>query len=115
MTKVWPDVSDLPDPNDEIRSKCRALRCIPGEIAPNVLVPGDPARANKIASNWLTDSRLVMVQREFHSYTGLYNNVPISVISPWLRTKILSALIIVDNLWAITRVVLFLVKFIIAF
>ncbi len=81
MTKAWPNASDLPDPNDEIRSKYRALRCIPGEIAPNVLVPGDPARASKIASNWLTDSRLVMAQREFHSYTGFYNDVPISVIS----------------------------------
>ena len=38
-----------------------------------------------------------------------------STISPWFKTKILSALIIVDNLWAITKVVLFLVKFIIAF
>ncbi|MEC9415374.1 MAG: nucleoside phosphorylase [Pseudomonadota bacterium] len=81
MTKAWPDLSDLPDPNDQTRSKYRALRCVPEEIAPNVLVPGDPMRANKIASNWLTDSRLVMVQREFHSYTGLYNGLPISVIS----------------------------------
>ena len=40
--------------------------------------------------------------------------VPASATFPWFKTKILSARIIVDNLWAITRVVLFLVKFIIA-
>ena len=41
--------------------------------------------------------------------------VPKSAILPWFSTIILSALMIVDNLCAITRVVLFLVKFIIAF
>ena len=81
MTKVWPETKDLPDPNDPARAQYRALRCIPGEIAPNVLVPGDPARAAKIASEWLTDARLVMVQREFHSYTGKYKGIPVSVIS----------------------------------
>jgi len=54
---------------------------LPGEIAPNVLVPGDPARAARIAKEWLTDAKLVMVQREFHSYTGTYEDVPVSVIS----------------------------------
>jgi uridine phosphorylase len=54
---------------------------LPGEIAPNVLVPGDPARAARIAKEWLTDAKLVMVQREFHSYTGTYDGVPVSVIS----------------------------------
>jgi uridine phosphorylase len=54
---------------------------LPGEIAPNVLVPGDPARAARIASEWLTDAKVVMVQREFHSYTGSYEGVPVSVIS----------------------------------
>ena len=81
MAAVWPDRSELPDPNDPARAAQRAVRCLPGEIAPNVLVPGDPARARRIADEWLTDAKLVMVQREFHSYTGSYQGVPVSVIS----------------------------------
>lgn len=81
MAAVWPDRADLPDPNDPARAAYRAIRCLPGEIAPNVLVPGDPARAARIASEWLTDAKLIMVQREFHSYTGSYEGVPVSVIS----------------------------------
>jgi hypothetical protein len=81
MSAVWPDKSALPDPNDPERAAYRAVRCLPGEIAPNVLVPGDPARAARIASEWLTDGKLVMVQREFHTYTGTYQGVPVSVIS----------------------------------
>lgn len=81
MTAAWPDRKELPDPNDPERAVCRALRCLPGELASNVLVPGDPARARRIAYEWLTDARLVMVQREFHSYTGTYQGVPVSVVS----------------------------------
>jgi len=81
MAVVWPDSSELPDPNDPERAAYRAVRCLPGEIAPHVLVPGDPARARRIADEWLTDAKLVMVQREFHSYTGTYDGVPVSVIS----------------------------------
>ena len=81
MAAVWPDRADLPDPNVPERAAFRAIRCLPGEIAPNVLVPGDPARAARIAEEWLTDAKLVMVQREFHSYTGNYEGVPVSVIS----------------------------------
>lgn len=81
MAKAWPDRAELPDPNDPERAAYRAVRCLPSEIAPNVLVPGDPARARRIANEWLTGARLVMVQREFHTYTGKYNGVPISVIS----------------------------------
>ncbi|MFT5500799.1 MAG: DeoD family purine-nucleoside phosphorylase [Woeseiaceae bacterium] len=81
MPAVWPDRSELPDPNTADRAAYRAVRCLPGEIAPNVLVPGDPARAARIANEWLSDAKLVMVQREFHSYTGTYEGVPVSVIS----------------------------------
>lgn len=81
MATFWPDRSALADPNDPERAAFRAIRCLPGEIAPNVLVPGDPARAARIARDWLTDAKLVMLQREFHSYTGSYEGVPVSVIS----------------------------------
>ena len=66
------------------RSRCRATRCLPGEIAPYVLLPGDPGRALMIAQHWLTDARLVMANREFHSYTGTYKGLPVSVISTGL-------------------------------
>ncbi|MDG1865347.1 MAG: nucleoside phosphorylase [Woeseiaceae bacterium] len=81
MKKVWPEISDLPDPNDPLRAQFRALRCVPGEIASNVLVPGDPFRAAKIAKEWFDDAKLIQVQREFHSYTGTYKGIPVSVIS----------------------------------
>ena len=81
MKKIWPEISDLPDSNDPLRAQFRALRCIPGEIASNVLVPGDPFRAAKIAKEWLDDAKLIQVQREFHSYTGTYKGLPVSVIS----------------------------------
>ena len=81
MTLAWPSRKNLPDPNDPKRAAQRALRCIAGEVAPNVLVPGDPVRAAKIASDYLSDAKLIMVQREFHTYTGSYKGVPVSVIS----------------------------------
>ena len=37
MSKVWPDLSDIPDPNDSQRSQYRALRCKPEEIASVIL------------------------------------------------------------------------------
>lgn len=77
----WPDRSELPSPDEPDRAMYRATRCLPGEIAPNVLVPGDPVRAQKIATDYLEDAELVMVQREFHSYTGRYKGLPVSVIS----------------------------------
>lgn len=84
MTKAWPDRADLPNPDDPERAAYRAMRCLPDEVAPHVLVPGDPARAARIANEWLDDARLVMVQREFHTYTGRYRDVPVSVVSTGL-------------------------------
>ena len=50
--------------NDPARTRCRAIRCLPGEIAPYVLLPGDPARAERISREHLDDARLVMTNRE---------------------------------------------------
>ncbi len=66
------------------RASCRATRCKKGEIAPYVLMPGDPGRAYYIAHEYLDEAKLVMVNREFHSYTGKYKGVDISVISTGL-------------------------------
>ncbi|MEM7280382.1 MAG: nucleoside phosphorylase [Pseudomonadota bacterium] len=81
MSSAWPDRSKLPSADDPARASQRAIRCLPGEVAPHVLVPGDPVRAHKIATDYLTDAKLVMVQREFHTYTGHYRDVPVSVVS----------------------------------
>lgn len=51
-----------------------------GGISPNVIVCGDPARASKIAGN-LQDARLLADQREYRTFTGNYNGLPISVCS----------------------------------
>lgn len=76
--------TELPSPHDEKRSEARAIRCLPGEVAPLVLLPGDPERARMISEKWLDDGKLVMANREFHSYCGGYRGRDISVISTGL-------------------------------
>ena len=56
------------------------IRCTAGDIAPYVLIPGDPARAGRIAER-LTDARLAAQNREYTVYTGTYEGVPVSVCS----------------------------------
>lgn len=56
------------------------IACGPGDVAPSVLIPGDPARVGKIASLWDT-SKEVANHREYHTMTGKYQGVPISCTS----------------------------------
>lgn len=85
MTLDHPWQQSSPDKlNDPERARCRATRCLPGEIAEYVLLPGDPARAAMIAEQWFEDGELVMANREFHSYTGSYKGTRVSVISTGL-------------------------------
>ena len=56
------------------------IRCQAGDIAPYVLIPGDPARADRIAAR-LTEAHLVARNREYTVYTGSYQGVPVSVCS----------------------------------
>jgi purine-nucleoside phosphorylase len=51
----------------------------PGEIAPIVLMPGDPLRAKYIAEKMLTDPRLVSSTRNINFYTGTYKGVPVTI------------------------------------
>lgn len=51
----------------------------PGEIAPLVLLSGDPLRAKFIASEFLSAPRLVSETRNCLFYTGYYQNKQISV------------------------------------
>jgi uridine phosphorylase len=56
------------------------IRCRPGDIAPYVLVPGDPGRVRRIADRF-DESRLVAENREYIVYTGFYRGHPVSVCS----------------------------------
>ena len=85
ISDAWRAQGDgLPPVDDPERAKCRATRCLPDEVGGYVLLPGDPARAAMIANDWLDDGELVMANREFHSYTGSYKGVRMSVISTGL-------------------------------
>ena len=56
------------------------IACGPGDVAPTVLLPGDPERVAKIASTW-ESAHEVAYHREFHTMTGKFQGVPISCTS----------------------------------
>lgn len=51
----------------------------PGEIAPFVLMPGDPLRAKFIAESMLDDFKLVSSTRNIYFYTGNYKSIPVTI------------------------------------
>ncbi len=51
------------------------------EIAKTVILPGDPLRAKKMAEKFLKDVKLVSSIRNNYCYTGLYKNIPVSIMS----------------------------------
>lgn len=51
----------------------------PGEIAPLVLMPGDPLRARWIAETFLDDERCYTEVRGMYGYTGTWRGHPVSV------------------------------------
>ena len=50
-----------------------------GEIAPSVLLPGDPLRAKFIAENYLENAHCYNQVRGMFGYTGTYKGKPVSV------------------------------------
>jgi uridine phosphorylase len=56
------------------------LKLSPGDVAPYVLLPGDPGRVPLVASLW-DESREVASNREYVTFTGTYRGVPISCTS----------------------------------
>lgn len=56
------------------------VRLDEGDVAPSVLLPGDPGRVPVIASFW-DEAREVARNREYVTYTGTYRGVPISCTS----------------------------------
>lgn len=57
------------------------ILCVKADIAQNVLLPGDPARATYIAKNFLSTSKLIAQNREFTTYTGRFKNIAVTVTS----------------------------------
>ena len=51
----------------------------PGEIAPRVLLPGDPLRAKWIAETFLDQATCYSTVRNMYGFTGTYRGVPVSV------------------------------------
>ena len=51
-----------------------------GDVAPYVLLPGDPKRVEKVASYW-DEAKLVADNREYVTYTGTYKGAPITCTS----------------------------------
>ena len=56
------------------------IQLSPGDIGEYVLLPGDPARSDRVAS-YLDDAKLVGHNREHRSFTGFYKGVKVSVTS----------------------------------
>jgi uridine phosphorylase len=63
-----------------MRDETLYLRCQPGDVAPRVLLSGDPARVDRTAL-LLEDVRSVRRNREFHVVTGSFRGQRISVVS----------------------------------
>lgn len=51
-----------------------------GEIAPTVLMPGDPLRAKFIAENYLENAACVNTVRNMLAFTGSYQGKPVTVM-----------------------------------
>lgn len=56
------------------------IQCNKGDVAPVVLMPSNPAKADAIATQ-LDDAKNLGRYREFVSWTGTYKGTPVSVIS----------------------------------
>jgi uridine phosphorylase len=56
------------------------LRCRPGDLAPCVLLPGDPARVARISRHW-DEAREVASYRHYVTHTGSIGAVPVSAVS----------------------------------
>ncbi len=56
------------------------VELVPGDVAPYVLLPGDPGRVPLVASYW-DEAREVARNREYVTYTGTYGGAPISCTS----------------------------------
>lgn len=56
------------------------IKCDKKDIAPLVLMPGDPLRAKYIAKKFLTDAKLVTEVRGMYGFTGTYKNRRVTIM-----------------------------------
>ena len=62
-----------------LRARSTHIGAGPGEIAPTVLLPGDPLRARWIAEEFLDDARCYSEVRGMLGFTGTWQGHPVSV------------------------------------
>ncbi|MBM4294374.1 MAG: nucleoside phosphorylase [Deltaproteobacteria bacterium] len=62
------------------RGRYYHIDCGPGDLAPYILTTGDPGRARRISRHF---DRITLKRhnREFLTYTGVYHNIPVSVMA----------------------------------
>jgi uridine phosphorylase len=84
------------------RGRFYHLDCAPGELAPYILTCGDPDRAQRIARR-LTRVDMRRKNREFLTYTGIYQNIPVSVMATGIGAPA-SAIAIVEAANCVTPV-----------
>lgn len=82
----------------ETRSEQFHLRCAPGDVGRYCILPGDPARSEKIAQ-YFDQPRQVAYNREFNLYTGTLLGEKVSVCSTGIGGP--SAAIAMEELAAI--------------
>jgi uridine phosphorylase len=83
---------DADDPNAEVQYH---LELVPDDVAPSVLLPGDPERVDVITDLWDTADE-VASHREYRTATGAYDGTPVSVTSTGIGSP--SAAIAVEEL-----------------
>ena len=71
------------------------VRVRPGDVGKYVLLPGDPARTDRIAK-YLDNPRLVASNREYRTFTGEYHGITVSATSTGIGCP--SAAIAVEEL-----------------
>ncbi|MBB1483805.1 purine-nucleoside phosphorylase [Tessaracoccus sp. MC1865] len=66
------------------------IACEPGDIAPLVIMPGDPKRAERIARDHMEDVRLVSDVRGIGAWTGTFDGVPVTAMASGMGVPSLS-------------------------
>ena len=65
---------------DTKKEVLKHIRCGKGDIAPYVIIPGDPGRVKRIVER-MDDAELLAQNREYIVYTGTYKGVTVTVCS----------------------------------
>jgi len=72
------------------------IHASPEDVAPYVLLPGDPGRARFVAETYLENARLYNEHRGLLGFTGTYKGLPVSVQTTGMGTP--SAAIVTEEL-----------------